>query len=96
MNPPSPFACISCKQDYDWDKNVILPNRKWLWIAESEDHLCSDCIEKRLGRKIKPSDFPNRPVSVYKGQRINLRTIPINQIFFKAKGWDLTTKRIRK
>ena len=79
--------CKDCGENYPFSKMVILANRVWLYIADTEDSLCSDCIEKRLGRKINKKDFPNKKVQVYRGQRINLRTIPINQLFFKNRGW---------
>lgn len=92
----SEFACIECYKDYGFNQMVIIPNRLWLYIADTYDHLCARCIEYRLGRPLSPKDFPNRKVQVYRGQRLNLRTIPINQLFFGIKGWKLPVKTIMK
>ena len=89
----SEHCCIDCKSDYPLTQMVILPNRLWAYIADTYDNLCVSCIQVRLGRKLKPSDFPDRIVTVYRGQRMNIRTIPINIGFFKLMGWKMTVWR---
>lgn len=91
----NPYACIGCHNEYGFSDGCILPNKLWSYIADTMDILCAACIEQRLGRALKPSDFPDRLTTVYRGQRLNVRTIPINLMFFKKRGWNIKICRGR-
>jgi hypothetical protein len=51
--------CKDCKEHYWWDlKMVVVNDELWSDVSDNKsDHLCSDCMETRLGRPIERTDF---------------------------------------
>jgi hypothetical protein len=75
--PRKPFRdrCGDCGMNVP--PMVILKDAVWLSIAKKEEHLCPDCMEKRLGRRIvwgdlKPCGITGMMVT---GVRIAAQTI---------------------
>lgn len=76
------IACEQCKCGWRDFEMVILPYSTWSSIASTEETICHNCIEQRLGRKIRAEDFPAYPVECYEGQIESMRDIPCNKTFF--------------
>lgn len=61
----SAFFCLDCGQntsEHDGGLNEYYMVHKDVWfmsgIAPDGGMLCIGCLEKRIGRRLKPSDFP--------------------------------------
>lgn len=53
-----PWICQNCGTEIWSDKNmVMLRDDLWLSIAKPKDVLCDKCIQKKLERPLKKSDF---------------------------------------
>jgi hypothetical protein len=66
----SNFLCIDCKRD-TLDEYYMVSDNIWA-EAHMETHggmLCIGCLEKRLRRKLGPSDFPDYPINTLKISR---------------------------
>ena len=61
------FLCIDCGQNTSssvLQEYYMLKDELWNKInPEREGMLCIDCAERRLGRKLTPSDFADLPVN---------------------------------
>jgi hypothetical protein len=79
--------CQQCKQHLEDHEMVILPNKLWLTIADTMELICVKCIEQRLGRNLRPRDFPDKQVRVYRGQFENVKQINCNKWYFRYRGW---------
>ena len=57
--------CKDCNLEYWWWGHMVMVNDKlWDKICDDyHDHICSECMEERLGRGITTDDFmePNLP-----------------------------------
>ena len=61
------FFCADCDMNMTTgplEQYVMLDDKLWAWICthggekiDVEDHLCKDCIEKRLGRQLTLKDL---------------------------------------
>ena len=56
-----PHVCEQCNAE--WPDMIMLKEDVWLSIAEKEDFLCKDCIEKRLGRPLTGWDLKDWPLN---------------------------------
>ena len=86
----NPHACDDCNLAVEADDfhMVILGYYDWQILSNGDNLLCCGCIEKRLGRELRFGDFPDKDVAIYDTWQIgNLRSIPVNKIYFKHRGW---------
>lgn len=61
------FICMDCKMDVG-DKSELFAVHKGLWykVVKGEDRnkdLCVGCLEERIGRRLRPEDFPDWPIN---------------------------------
>ncbi len=82
------LLCKDCRTEIFGDENmVILKDELWQSICDHHsDALCDKCMEKRIGRNIKPDDF--KPSVIY-GQKM----IMCNQYWLENKKKAKAPKR---
>jgi hypothetical protein len=51
-----------CRHEGRWESYVV-HNSVWAAAGQSKGFLCIGCLEKRLGRKLKPRDFTDIPAN---------------------------------
>jgi hypothetical protein len=49
--------CDFCKTPTEWADGVMIKDSLWKYISSKEGHVCENCIEEILGRKIKSEDL---------------------------------------
>lgn len=52
--------CDDCK---GFNPGYMLNNNVWSTVARSKAIICVSCIQKRLGRPLKPQDFSKAPIN---------------------------------
>ena len=73
------FFCIDCKVDTGKIcEYYFVHTALWLSVMPSvKEMLCIGCLEKRLGRELRASDFPNVYINTLrhspKSERLHLR-----------------------
>lgn len=60
-NDDWPLVCEQCNDV--WPNMIMLKEDVWLSIAEKEEFLCEECIEKRLGRPLTGWDLKDCPLN---------------------------------
>ncbi len=66
------FACMDCKKD-TWDEYYMLYSRVWKKAnPKLKGKLCISCVENRLGRKLKKTDFTKALVNTIKTKRTTI------------------------
>jgi len=63
------FKCMDCRKD-TWNEYYMVYSRIWKKAnSKLKDKLCINCIESRLGRKLKKGDFTTLPINKIKTTR---------------------------
>lgn len=60
-----PFPCADCGVDVrkTHEYGYMVTDEVWAEAGNVEGYLSIGCLEKRLGRRLVPSDFPDRPIN---------------------------------
>jgi hypothetical protein len=69
-DPDVSFDCHDCGADTSIrgiQEHYMVLEQTWRKVAKRNETLCIGCLEKRLGRRLKPADFWYYPVN-YDGQ----------------------------
>lgn len=78
------WMCHDCACFVD-DEYYMVRNSLWKRYGEGEDMLCVGCLEGRMGRQLKPSDFTQCELN----QAALGKSVPV----FKGKKWSLRLRR---
>ena len=62
------WHCADCERSIQNERYVVR-NTVWKKAGDVSGRLCVGCIEKRLGRKLTPKDFPRTPLNDGTGSR---------------------------
>ena len=68
MGGDARYRCAGCRLDVLEHREIfVLDDNVWHALAgtDANKFLCLACVETRLGRQLRPSDFPNWPVNRY-------------------------------
>lgn len=66
---PADFNCADCGKDTaDMEEYYMVNDATWKPVAKKDEMLCVGCLEKRLGRQLRPEDF--------EGYRLNYLPVP--------------------
>ena len=58
------YACIDCGVNTADNNNYyMIHNELWAQYGAKQDVLCFKCLEKRMGRKLKYTDFNDAPIN---------------------------------
>ena len=59
------FKCIDCGiNTHDIKEYYMVKNEIWFGLKLNRSGmLCIGCLENRLGRRLKPNDFPDLPIN---------------------------------
>jgi hypothetical protein len=85
------WRCANCRKLTSDD--YMLKDKVWLSIAQKKDKLCLACVEKRLGRNLKKSDFSKAPVNYIFGylpmeEAPDTRDMRAALRFMRSVGWE--------
>ncbi len=72
------FDCIDCGiNTHDIHEYYMVRNSIWfsLGLKDNRGMLCIGCLEKRLGRRLDHSDFPNLPINTSPATRFSDRLL---------------------
>ena len=87
-------TCDDC-QEFKPDDYYVIKDKIWNRIATENEKICISCLEKRLRRKIRKSDFSNAPVNFIYG------FLPLSDASAETKQsvfywWQMVPKRFWK
>lgn len=81
-----PYKCLDCQVDTSQRTGIseyyMVLHRLWSSVVLTSGMLCIGCLEKRLGRKLKPADFLPCPLNETK------RTEGSKRLQSRLKGTD--------
>lgn len=75
------YPCLDCDYNTLPDEYYSVDDRVWeqTGLGSHDGFLCIGCIEARIGRRLKPYDFPDFPINTHErytqlsSQRLNDR-----------------------
>lgn len=68
-------SCLDCQSKVTATKYFMVTNNLWGKYGVGKNHLCMECFEKRLGRKLNKNDL----MKCFVNEKINPDTIKILQ-----------------